>query len=403
MIQSGITVQGVVRLAVGLHLVALLVFPKHAFGLITLRPEDLTGVLLIGLVAAVALSGFLIVPRGSVWIVGMSYMAYFWLILLARDAAQGRYEPIVLWAKEVSYLAFGYLVWLGYRTNPGKFLRLALVATLPAVSYGLIQVLTRARGIYGVSPWGHESSPASSGMIYFACAIIVWMGGFSGRFATPRRALFGTCLLLLVATGSKVSVLGAISFFGTHLAMDVWRQGSRARVYRFVLFAAGAVVLLVGSVTLARLGLAPNGLARYTGFMSPFTVLANRGIWWKLDWIAGPVDAIIGAGYSVAHLPGGTFSYGMAMDNQILYYLVTGGIIGLCAYVVLCTAVFRARPADTKAGRVLRALVVSYAFMGLGGEVLQLSVFGNVFWMVVGLCLCDLTARPLAGTPTRSA
>ena len=132
----------------------------------------------------------------------------------------------------------------------------------------------------------------------------------------------------------------------------------------------------------------PTALTRYRGFADPLAVLVNRGIWWKIGWIQGPIDAIFGAGYSVGHLSGGAFHYGMAMDNQVLYYLVTGGVFGLVMYGLICVAIFRALPPISKGGQILRALVVSYVFMGLGGEVLQLSVFGNVFWMVAGVCLC---------------
>ena len=114
-------------------------------------------------------------------------------------------------------------------------------------------------------------------------------------------------------------------------------------------------------------------------------MLYNRGIWWKIEWIDGPIDAIFGAGYSVSHMSDGSFSYGMAMDNQILYYLVTGGAVGLMMYGLLCLAIVVALPSRSESGMRLRALVVSYVFMGLGGEVLQLSVFGNVFWMVIGV------------------
>ena len=48
--------------------------------------------------------------------------------------------------------------------------------------------------------------------------------------------------------------------------------------------------------------------------------------------------------------------------------------------------IYKSVACTSPAREVVRALVVAYAFMGLGGEVLQLSVHGNVFWMTVGLC-----------------
>ena len=80
-------------------------------------------------------------------------------------------------------------------------------------------------------------------------------------------------------------------------------------------------------------------------------------------------------------------------SNQALYYLITGGFVGLVLYAVLIVTVYRLLPAHALEGKVIRALVVAYVFMGLGGEVLQLSVHGNIFWLVVGLCLASYPKR----------
>lgn len=396
--RTRLTVLSLIRFVVGLHFVALFVLPKTSFGLVSLRPEDLTGVALIGLMLSLALSGPIAVPRESVWVVGILYMTYFWVTFLWRDAVAGHPQAIVLWAKEVSYFAFGYLVWRSYRTAPRVFLRVALLAMLPTLCFGLFQVFTTARGSYGISPLGHESSPASSGMIYFGCAMVIFLYGVSGRHATALRALLVVSLVLLVATGSKLAVLGAVTFFGAYLLLDVLHRRTGASLKRLAWFAISTTTALSAAVALAWSGYVPKALTRYRGFADPLTTLADRGIWWKLKWIDGPIDMIAGAGYSAGHLSGGAFSYGMAMDNQVLYYLVRGGAIGLLMYGLLCLAVFVALPARSDGGRVLRALVVSYVSMGLGGEVLQLSIFGNVFWMVVGLCLCGVT-----GTSTQTS
>lgn len=383
-----ITTIGLIRWLVGLHLVALFILPKTSFGLVGLRPEDFTGVSLIGLVLVLGLSGPFTVPRVAAWTMGVIYLAYFWMIFLLRDAVAGHFQAVVLWAKEASYFAFGYLVWRGYRDAPHQFLRVAVMAILPTIAFGLYQVMTTARGIYGVSPLGHEASPASSGMVYFACSLLVFLSGLSGRYAALSRLLFLSSVVLLVSTGSKVAVLGAVTFYGSYLMQEVWQRRSAGMLTKLLAYGTLALALLMGAVAMARMGWAPKGLTRYTGFTSPLVVLADRGIWWKVEWIDGPVEKIFGAGYAVSHLSGGIFSYGMAMDNQVLYYLVTGGAVGLLMYGLLCLAIVAARPARSEQGMILRALVVSYVLMGLGGEVLQLSIFGNVFWMVVGVCLC---------------
>lgn len=367
------------------HIIALLALPKSGMGLTLLRPEDVTGMALIAAVLVLALRGPMLLPAGPLVTVTLFYLGFFWITLLIRDGGAGHYQAIVLWAKELSYVAFGYLAWLVNGENPGALLRVGRLTVLPALGYGLFQGLTGARGIYGISPLGHEASPASSGMVFLAAAMIYWLSGIS-RTSSPRRLfLFVLALVLIVASGSKVAVIGAIVFFGVSQFLEALHSRSESMIRRLMYFGVAALMLMAVTILLARLDYVPRPLSRYSGFLTPWIVLMNRGIWWKLEWLDGPAKAIFGAGYSVAHLSNGAFSYSMAMDNQILYYLVTGGVVGLLAYTLLLSAVFTAQPMASTSGRTLRALALAYVGMGLGGEVLQLSVFGNVFWMVVGL------------------
>jgi hypothetical protein len=391
-----ITIRSVVRACVCLHAVALLALPKNSFGLSAFRPEDFTGVLLLIVFAVLAVSMPLEVPSPAFASVVLLYSAYFFAVVLVRDVPRGYPQASVFWFKEASYIVFAYLAWRGYRDSPAELLTALTLIAVPNLLYGLFQLLHGPKGLYGVSPFGHEQSPSSSGMVYFAFAVIL----FAKSMISPRAALYWPLLafstLLMVAAGSKVATLGALCFFGWYLVLVAAERRDIRSIRRLAGFAVAALAALSLAVWAARFGYGWHALARYRGLMRPLQTLAERGIWWKFDWIADPLSVFVGAGYSPAHIaPDGSYSFGMAMDNQILYYLVTGGVIGLALYALLVVLLYTAIDARVPEGKILRALVVAYVVMGLGGEVLQLSVHGNVFWMMVGICLTMLR-KPVA-------
>ena len=384
----------------GLHLAALFLLPKTGLGLGPLRPEDFTGAALLAVVVVLAAIGPLPLPRGGLVPVALCYLSYFWMIALLRDVPAGYHQVLVLWSKETSYLVFGYLVWLVNREWPGEFLRLARFAVMPTLAYGAFQIVTGARGIYGVSPFGHESSPASSGMLYFGVSLILWMSGLAGPHRLVRRGLFALSLALVAGSGSKIAVLGAAVFYLVLLIYDGWLAPTPAKVRRLVVAVVGSIVVMSVLTALAFLKLAPSAFGRYLGFLSPVRVLMTRGIWFKFGWLDTPLKIVFGAGYSAGHIVNGQFSYSMATDNQVLFYILTGGVLGLFPYLLLMTTLFRLRPWRSPSGQALRSLTIAYGFMGLGGEVLQLSLQGNVFWMMVGLCLSAPQVEP--GRPSLS-
>lgn len=387
-----VTARHVIRFAVGLHAVALLLAPKDSFGLMAYRPEDVTAVLLLAVFGVLAMSGRLEVPSRALTQMTAAYFFYF-LLVFAHDLAHGHAEALVFWFKEFSSVVFAYLLWRGYRDIPQTFLTGLVLISIPNIAFGIYQLFDTPRGIYGVAPLGHETSPASAGMIYLSCSIVMFMRSLSSRHTRWYGLLLFLSVVLVLASGSKVAVLGALCFYGWYLIQIAMEKRDAASIRRIGWFAVSAVVGIAIAVSAAGLGYSWRGLARYRGLLEPVQVLATRGIWWKIGWIDNPIGVVFGAGYSPAHLlPDNAYTFSMSMDNQVLYYLVTGGVLALALYVILMTLLYNVVAPAQPAGRVLRALVVSYCVMGLGAEVLQLSVHGNVFWMLVGLCLA---MRPL--------
>ena len=387
-IRFRLTTQSLIRLFVCLHALALFALPKDSWGLISYRPEDITGVMLLVLFGVLAASGSLPLPSRSLATIVTLYASYFLLVLVLHDLPQGYGETVVFLAKELSYVAFGYLVWRAYRTAPGDFVAVVVLLSLPNIVFGVSQLFGTMLGTYGVAPFGHFTSPASAGMMYFAYAVVLFIWREQGRHGKLSSLLLGVAVVLLLAAGSKIAVVGGLSFFGWYCLLTAVQRPTRRSFVTLGVFAATSVVMLALVTAAGLQGYALAGLGRYRGFLAPWETLRNRGIWWKLDWINDPVSIFVGAGYSPSHLtPDQVLSYGMAMDNQPLYYLVTGGIVGLIFYAILMAALYRVIRPTTFEGRTLRALVVSYCLMGAGAEVLQLSVHGNVFWMMVALCL----------------
>jgi hypothetical protein len=387
-IRFRLATQSLIRLFVCLHALALFALPKDSWGLTSYRPEDVTGVMLLVLFGVLAASDSLPLPSRRLATIVTLYASYFLLVLVLHDLPRGYVETVVFLAKELSYVAFGYLVWRAYRTAPGDFVAVVVLLSLPNIVFGVSQLFGTPLGLYGIAPFGHWSSPASAGLMYFAYAVVLFIWREQGRHGKLSSLLCGVAVVLIFAAGSKIAVVGVISFFGWYWLLTAVQRPTLRSFATIGVFAATSVVMLALAWVAGSQGYASSGLGRYQGFLTPWDVLRNRGIWWKLDWMNDPVSIFVGAGYSAGHLtPDQVVSYGMAMDNQALYYLVTGGTVGLVFYVILMAALYRVTRPTTFEGRTLRALVVSYCLMGAGAEVLQLSLHGNVFWMMVALCL----------------
>lgn len=388
-----------IKLAVALHLVALLALPKNLWDGSIFRPEDFTGVVLIALSIALAATTLISVPSGSVPAVVAAYFLYFLVVLITRDALRGYPQAFVFWFKEVSYLCFGYLVWRAYRNEPWRFVRLALALAALNLVLGLQQLIVGPRGLYGAAPFGHELSPASAGMIYLSYSMLLLVACRLKPDSMVYRAGLALSGLLVLAAGSKIALLGGAAFFGWYLVQKFWRDKSGRALARLGAFAAmGAIGVTLATVLGYETESTWRGLGRYGGLLSPIAVIAERGIWWKIKWVDSWLSAVVGAGYSPSHLIDGQFSgYGMAMDNQLLFYVITGGAIGALLYGLLLVTIYRALPAASAPGMIARSLVVAYVVMGLGGEVLQLSVAGNLFWMMVAICFSLHWSRSAIG------
>ena len=131
-----------------------------------------------------------------------------------------------------------------------------------------------------------------------------------------------------------------------------------------------------------------DALHRYNGFLNPIQVIIDRGIWWKVEWIDGFFFMFSGSGLSTGHVDdNGYFSYGMSMDNMYLYNLITLGVFGSLLFYTAMFFLIKQYDKGCIQKRIQMSLFFSYMFMGLGGEVFQLSLTGLSFWIFSGFLL----------------
>jgi len=250
---------------------------------------------------------------------------------------------------------------------------------IPNMLYGIYQIFNGSLGLYGISPFGHETSPASSGMLYFFGFIFYYIyirlyGG--GLFKLGFMAILFS---LVVLSGSKLSVLGLVifCFFEFIFNFKKIKIGILLLGLVFIFFISGLTLFLSYD---------PNwsSLLRYQGFLTPLEVIENRGIWFRFEWINDWRYMLFGNGLSIGHVSeSGEFTYGMRMDNLILYFLVVVGAIGTSIFIVMILEMFKNIPSYSK--KVFLSVISSFFFMGLGVEIFQTSISGSLFWGVFGL------------------
>lgn len=331
-------------------LAALFALPKDALGLLPVRPEDICGVVLIPMALL-----YMRVTRSEFADAVTWYLAYFGIIAF-WDAAGGHPGALVFYGKECSYLALAALI--GQSSDVRRIIPWLFIPGLVYIAYQLVTL--EPRGFYGVAPLGHEQSPVSAGIWGLAAVML------GARLECAWLAEAGVVVTLF--SGSKIAVLGLAVFLVIWMGLSRW------------IFGLIAAVVVLG--ILWHVDPVWGGLGRYVGFLHPWQVIASRGIWDKFDWLRTPWQWVVGTGYIPPHLRrDGSLSFGMAMDNQALYYLITGGFIGCLLAALLLLAIVK------RADRIMLATVGSFIAMGLGAEVMQLSLSGNLFWLMVGLSL----------------
>ena len=279
----------------------------------------------------------------------------------------------------MSYVAFGFTVYLAAKQNTRLLLKSIQIILIPNVLYGVYQIFSGSLGLYGVSPFGHETSPASSGMLYFFGFIFyyIYIRLYGGGLL--KLILLATLFSLVVLSGSKLSVLGLIvfGFFEFIFNFKKIGIGKTLLLLVFVFFISGLTLFLSYD---------PNwsALLRYQGFLSPIEVIENRGIWFRFEWINDWKYMLFGNGLSIGHVSeSGEYTFGMRMDNSILYFLVVVGVVGTLIFIVMILAMLKQISIYSK--KTFLSVIYSFCFMGLGVEIFQTSVSGSLFWGVFGL------------------
>lgn len=393
-------------LLAGIYSFAFMLTPKAYFvSSFGFRAEDPVGPAILMLLVLYALRKPNLSVRAGAYGI-LAYLAYLLGVTLVNEIfVLQKVETMVLYVKELSFIGYGMAVYIAARQWERGLLRLLFIMSVPVILFGAFQVMTTPLGMYGVSPPGHETSPASSGLIYFTCFLIAYLSGRFYGFTPLRFVATAVSFILVVLSGSKLSTLGIVVFVAFEIRTFAVSHGGLKTLILLgvLLLVMGVFGLVVQDLIAADTDKQTNwdALSRYQAFMDPFTTLANRGIWWKLQWVDDWLRLLIGNGLSAGHVgANGSFSFAMAMDNQFLYLLVVLGSIGTTLFFIMLYLM--KYNFDQQTRPIYYSLVFSFLAMGLGAEVFQLSVSGSVFWMMVGLLAARTQNRPAMASTVRA-
>jgi hypothetical protein len=347
-----------------------------------LRPEDFVGFLCILFLPILVLKTSHLIPK-RILIITLLYF-YYLLVISLLQGVEYTNNIFVLYFKELSYfsyfLAAFYFFYNSSEKNISRFWTFFVILSVPNVLYLYYQLITgNTLGMYGVSFYGHGNSPASSGLLGLAVFFLVY---FYYNFVNNNLLIFFyliATLIIVFFIGSKLAVIGALSFYFMMTILE--RNFSK-------FFSSIFVILIIGFVLNYSINSGLGALHRLDQVFSPFDAIINRGIWFKFQWIEGIFGFIFGGGLKMGHISSDlSFSYGMAMDNQFLYFLLVLGITGSLIFFYLLILLITSLPRGSRQRKVQISLTISYFSMGMGAEVFQLSISGLIFWIISGLLL----------------
>jgi hypothetical protein len=368
-----------------LFLTAIFIAPKSLFlEKINLRPEDIVAILLIpySLISYLKYKKLRTQTHVNIFII---YLIYIFLITIVNDVLFNyQYYSIILFIKEFSFLSIYVLTYSIIQNDKirEKLYSILIILILPNLIYGIYQLMFGWNGIYGVSPFGHEESPLSSGIIYFYSFFISYLYSIkNGKINIISILLLTNSLIMVILSGSKTSVLGLSIFILIELIRTKYKILSKLL---FVTVITILLILFIINFNFNDFG----SLSRYSSLSKPLQLIIDRGIWWKFQWINDPMILIFGNGMSIGHIDiNNKFLFNMAMDNQYLYCLVTLGFLGSTIYMCLLIIIILSFKNKSWSKGLFISLTISYLAMGLGAEIFHLSVSGSLFWFFAGLLL----------------
>jgi hypothetical protein len=347
-----------------------------------LRPEDF-----IGLIAILSLPIFFVnTYRNISSKLNISIIVYFLYLFIISSIRTPQHIPSfsVLLFKEVSYVScFFVFYYTFYKINLKEikpFLKKIIFLSTPAIIYGLFQILTfNFTGMYGLSLYGHEKSPASNGLIYLFIFLIFFIFKDIEKRSKALLFLINILGLLVILTGSKLSALGLFTFLLVYYFLD-------EKFYRKL--GAVSFIPLVLTIMYFVVNSGIGALHRYSSLLTPIALIQNRGIWFKLKWSEGFFAKIAGMGLSAGHIDiFGDFSFGMAMDNFYLYCLIVYGLVGSIIFFLMIWSLIQNFPKKFNEKKIAISITLAFLVMGMGAEIFQLSISGILFWSLSGMLL----------------
>jgi hypothetical protein len=363
-------------------IISLLSFPKEVFlDAVGFRIEDFTGLFgIFYLFYYFYKNKSIILPRSFLYV--FLYYSYILCCTIVNDIVnQENFFSLLIFAKELTYLALFLLVLQLNKYQAVRISKIALLFLLPNVIYGIYQIVFQdPKGTYGIAPFGHTNSPASAGLIFYSGLLLSSYIFFECKEKIYKYVPFIFFLLTFMA-GSKLAILGATIFY----FLLLYSYGLHTNLMEFIVESKYFFLLFFLILIIIYIFFDSNNwhsLARYTGFLKPLEIIAERGIWWKFEWVSSLTKLVFGNGLSIGHYPSGKFNSGMALDNLYLYLIVTGGIIGSTLFLLMHFKLF----ADSQHHRKFYvAMLGSYIAMALGGEIFQLSTSGLLFWFFIAI------------------
>ena len=358
------------------------------------RPEDVPSLF------AVILSPILIMNYGRrvPKLLSFSLCSYLLYVLVVSFLNTPNYifNLIVLFIKETSYLAY-FIITLIFSSEVKnkqlkKFIEVVLLTSIPIFIYAVYQLYNGSTGMYGLSVFGHEKSPASSGLIALSVFYLSFLYTqlFKVNWFSLTFVLSAAILVLVI--GSKLAAIGLLTFAISYVILDLHPKNFFKGIFG---------VLILYLILLFSINSGIGNLYRLNQIFNPIDAVLNRGIWFKFDWFENWVDLLFGQGLSIGHIDklNNTFSYGMAMDNQLLYFTLVVGLAGTLIYLFILFLLVDSHGSKSIEKKLQISLIISFLAMGMGAEVFQLSISGIIFWIISGL-LIGISVKKLRSQAT---
>ena len=370
-------------LIISTYALILLVSKEHFNSEYGLRAEDLTGVIGVVLIPFLLLKIGRAISRPLIFLI-VGYFIYIFMASLASDPVY--FQNIsVLFFKELSYFSYFLCIYYFIIRSSDKdinnFFLVIFFLSIPNLLYILFQLLFDQRqGMYGVTFYGHNQSPASSGLIAISLFVISYVYSHLINNNLFSSAYYIFIAIIIFFIGSKIAVVGLLSFLITMLLLE---RNKKKLISAFFLLALMFVSL---QFTInSNIG----SLHRLDAIFSPIEVIVNRGIWFKIEWIDSFISLVFGGGLAMGHINNEIFYYGMAMDNQFLYFIIVLGIIGTLIFTLFLLLIILIHRPKTIQKNIQISLIISYLVMGMGAEIFQLSISGILFWTISGFLLAS--------------